>query len=495
MFRGYFRYFAAVSLNGIFMKENKLSQLLNSLSREEWKEFEKYLASPFFNSGRNYIPLLKLLKTKPGTFSGKIEEHEKLYTKLYPGKPFNKNVINTMLSGFTKMLEGYLIQKDYDSLSKNKKLALLRQLNYRNCDDLFAKESAAAIKNAGETPFDLDIIEFLHELQVLIVRSKYKTHFDKSIEPEVYKRSDYRFFVNYLWMLNEDRDQKVMRFVLNKKSDDRISSSVLKRINSGEVLAYVEKNYPWLTDTVGLIILCLTSRDIVRVKELYYKNYNLLQPYLALNVAYYVEGLIVDLITEGKRELVKDRHFLHRFILEKNLLVNNITKIMNTRVTENFLNTAFWCKEYSWINSFILKYSQTFADDMRESFLNYAKSCIFYGEGKYPEALKKLKLVGDAPYTMRLKMKEMEMQIFYEMKEPEHLYYSIDNYVKFKSFQFISEINRKIMESNISAFKELVNYSFGNKKSDPDFAAAKLMNAVPSQFGDWILEKISDMHG
>lgn len=136
------------------MKENKLCNRSIRFLGEEWKEFEKYLASPFFNSGRNYIPLLKLLKTKPGTFSGKIEEHEKLYTKLYPGKPFNKNVINTMLSGFTKMAED-LAQMDYDTFGEGKNIALLRQFEKRNFVNLLSKEVAILLKKNESKSFDL----------------------------------------------------------------------------------------------------------------------------------------------------------------------------------------------------------------------------------------------------------------------------------------------------------------------------------------------------
>jgi len=46
------------------MKKSKLKliQLLSSFTKEEFKEFEKFILSPYFNSSRNLHPLYLALK-------------------------------------------------------------------------------------------------------------------------------------------------------------------------------------------------------------------------------------------------------------------------------------------------------------------------------------------------------------------------------------------------------------------------------------------------
>jgi hypothetical protein len=41
------------------MNNTKIVQVLRSFSAEEFREFEKFTASPYFSRGRDLIPLLK----------------------------------------------------------------------------------------------------------------------------------------------------------------------------------------------------------------------------------------------------------------------------------------------------------------------------------------------------------------------------------------------------------------------------------------------------
>jgi len=51
------------------LKDSKLIKLLKNFNSEEFKEFEKFVASPFFSRGRDLLPLFKALKPfYPGFF-------------------------------------------------------------------------------------------------------------------------------------------------------------------------------------------------------------------------------------------------------------------------------------------------------------------------------------------------------------------------------------------------------------------------------------------
>ena len=108
------------------MKENKLLRLLRALSAEEWKAFEKFAASPYFNMGRNYLPLFRLLKAFVLKDNPVWPDDEKIYSNLFPGKLFNKSVAATMLSGFARLTEKFLVQLDYDTSAEGREVSLLR---------------------------------------------------------------------------------------------------------------------------------------------------------------------------------------------------------------------------------------------------------------------------------------------------------------------------------------------------------------------------------
>ncbi len=71
-------------------ERNILYKLLATFSDDEWKEFEKFVASPYFNKGRNFGSIMKLLRKHRPEFSSKELFKENLYKKLYPGKEYKR---------------------------------------------------------------------------------------------------------------------------------------------------------------------------------------------------------------------------------------------------------------------------------------------------------------------------------------------------------------------------------------------------------------------
>lgn len=487
----YFRYFHVTSLNGIFMKENKLFRILKSLSADEWKAFEKFAASPYFNMGRNYLPLLKFLKPIVLKNELLVPDNEKIYAKLYPGKPFNKSVMNTMLSGFTKLTESFLAQMDYDTFGEGKEIALLRQFEKRNFDDLLLKEVSVLMKKNETKLFDLHKLDFLKSIQDYIVRSTFKSIYDKKIESPVIRRADYSFFIFYLNMLNEERDLRVMKNMLNKNHPGRLSALVVKNIDSSYVLAYIEENYPYLSGTLGLLIRCFVSRDFYVIKKLFTENYHKLEPTMARNISYVIEGLLFDLLAEGKREYLAERHRFIKFCAENDLLVDKRTGIIPVQPVDNAVYYALWNKDYGWLFDFLNNYKKAFPDVLRGELTHYINLCLLYGNGLYAEALKEIRLIGGVPFIIKWRVRSLELQILFEMKDYDAVYFAIDNFQKFIRNETVSEQLDKMLKANLVAYRAFVKAYSGNNTDDFYSIAKKLKNEIPSQFGDWIMEKIS----
>lgn len=68
------------------LSQNNLVQILRTLSMEEMKELEKFAASPYFNKGRNHLPLLKAISEYSPDYDNAEFTKESIYDKLFPGK-------------------------------------------------------------------------------------------------------------------------------------------------------------------------------------------------------------------------------------------------------------------------------------------------------------------------------------------------------------------------------------------------------------------------
>lgn len=99
-------------------ERNSLFVLLSKFSDSEWNEFEKFVASPYFNNGRNYTALMKILRRNRPGFNSEELRKESLYRKLFPGKAYKESVMYSAFSRISKLAEEFLIQREMETDEK-----------------------------------------------------------------------------------------------------------------------------------------------------------------------------------------------------------------------------------------------------------------------------------------------------------------------------------------------------------------------------------------
>lgn len=94
------------------MKDTKLVTLLRTFSKQEMKDFEKFISSPYFSPQRNLMPLYRELKKYYPSFSSPDFTKEKIFKKLNPGKKFDSKKSNhylqVLVSEMTTLAEKFL---------------------------------------------------------------------------------------------------------------------------------------------------------------------------------------------------------------------------------------------------------------------------------------------------------------------------------------------------------------------------------------------------
>ena len=259
------------------------------------------------------------------------------------------------------------------------------------------------------------------------------------------------------------------------------------------MLSYIDENYPYLSGTLGLLIRCFVSRDFYVIKKLFTENYQKLEPTMARNISYVIEGLLFDLLAEGQREYLKERLLFIKFCIEKDLFVDKRTGMIPAQPVDNAIYYALWNKDYRWLSVFLDRYRTAFPDVLRGELIRYVNICLLYGEKKYTEALKEIKLIGNVPFIIKWRVRSLELQILFEIKDYDSVYFAIDNYQKFIKNETVSVQLDKMLKANIGAYKTFVKAYSENDSDECNSAVKKLRNEIPSQFGDWILEKISEL--
>ena len=91
------------------MKDLKLTSLLKTFSKQEIKDFEKYLQSPFLNTSGEYI--LKFFETVKKYYPGFDSDNftkQNIFKEIYPKEKYNDARMRKLTSETMKLIQDYL---------------------------------------------------------------------------------------------------------------------------------------------------------------------------------------------------------------------------------------------------------------------------------------------------------------------------------------------------------------------------------------------------
>jgi len=97
------------------MNNHKLIQVFETFDKKEWREFSKFVESPYFNTDKHCIRLMEILRkefAKKDDFQLSRTRLEKLFSK---NNPANASLLNVKLSLLTRLTEQFLTHQNLES--------------------------------------------------------------------------------------------------------------------------------------------------------------------------------------------------------------------------------------------------------------------------------------------------------------------------------------------------------------------------------------------
>lgn len=418
--------------------DNNLFAILRSLSESEWKEFEKFAASPFHNSGRNLLQVLKQLKRfRPGFDSPDLTK-EFLYRKLFPGRSYRASVINSSLSRLNAMAEDFLLQLGLrENRSMIKEKLLINQLGIRGIRKRAEKLIADVerqIKEKKEEPFDFTskkelVMEIASYYSVNNMRLKHLKYLDESRKYVIYSfLSEFFFF--------ESTEIAGYSIKQTDKNPD-FGKQIAKEIGYENIMRIVESNDKENFKFLNLYYLLMkaamhheSSENYFRFKDEAYKLLDDMTESMKRFVLNTLGVISSVYMISGKSEFRKESFEIKKKTIEENLFA--FSSSGNPKISE-FRSTfidALNEKEYEWAENFCKKFIQTISADERDNIRNYFESRLLYEKSDYDNALKLASRVNLNQITFKLDIKNLQAKIYYDTNSFEPLLSLIDSYSK-----------------------------------------------------------------
>lgn len=420
-------------------ERNSLYILLSTFSDAEWREFERFVASPYFNDGRNHSMLMKILSRNRPDFNSDELTKVAIYRKLFPGKPYKESVMYSTFSRISKLAEEYMIHKELESDEKFSRERLKLSAYARR--KLSAKAPALIEKLSGE----------LKAEKFKVTRSFNLKELAKEIASYYYEFDQRRLIPEYVhmilkyslcWYLTESSmfySSLISQKTYDKEeSENNISRKLRSCIDFEKALEILKEDDPEFASVLRMHYLSIKARDIpfddrayFELKELVFRMLGKMQAdykqYWLNNVAEICSMRFVAGDQKYKREAFEIR----KKTVEEDLFSYNSDGAIRLSEFRSTFTEALNVKELEWAEQFSAKYVSRLNPLYRKDAELYCSARIAYERNDIDKAIELLMKVNLDQVYYKLDIKNLLAKAYYDTGSVEPLHSLLNTYYQF----------------------------------------------------------------
>ena len=487
--------------HGKGLAENSLIRILRTLTREEWKDFGKFTASPFFNKGRNHTPLLEALTEFYPDFRDESLTKEYLYSKLFPGKAYKDSVIKSMLSRLDELAAEFLIQTAF---SKNDHLIKERLFIAEASDRGLKERSESLIRKTDKflSEKKTGVLDFLTVRDYLDSVCNHFVNFNERHELTE-RLFDYHsnivcaFLNEYLITEGSIYSQR------NFWSPESRRSSLFEMLDDGMIdlmLNAVKKRDPGkyaVLNSFNLLRLAMRSPEnddyYYDIKDFFYSNMDKFDVDFRKFMMNSLSVICTAKSVAGKQGFLMEAHKLRRKIYDDNLYLFSAHKRLRISEFRTAFIEALSLGETEWAEKYFEEYIHKIQPSERVSLTNYCRARLAHVRGDHDSALALAHRVRINQITFKLDMRNLVAQTYYSTESFEPLLSYLDAYSKLlENSRMQNEALRNSHANFVRFLRRLVNLRLKKKDDAESALLLEAVRKVPVSSKKWLMKRIEE---
>lgn len=466
-----------------------LIQFLKVFSKEEMREFSKFVSSPFHNNRNEVILFFEEVKKFYPEFNQPDFSKENIYSTLHPGRKYRDDIIRRMASNLLKLAEEFAAYKNFQKDRFYYEKNLLEFYSEKNVDKLFWKQHAKTENFIEEQPLrDPEYYRRLSEINEIELKYILK-------DDPTYKKSSYEKEMNNLWKYSLSAMLRLYGFAeyetyfFNKKYDLKYAVQLLKMAEDSK---YMNSKAVEMYS----LILKLYGPDknddmLFRVMNLIEENFSSFEKSECFS--FYVHLINYCNINKlaNDKEYVKVKFEIIKKIVEYDLVVQN--GVVDPGWFRGIFSMAFNAGEIKFAEEFIEKYKSLVAGNDKENVVKHVYANLSIYKKDYESALEYLSTSSYQHINDKWTVKQMYLTIYYEMNNYEQFSYAAD------SMKHLIKDEGSWNENLIIPIRNFINYLtklFKIKLGEKDIPLDELKREITDSkiiSRKWLLEKIDEL--
>lgn len=481
------------------MKDSRLLKILRSFSPKEMMLFEKFLTSPFHRSEKNcHSFFIQVKKFYPQFNSGKLT-YENLYSIMYPGKTYNKQVMWNLGSATEKMARKFLVQQ---ALRKNKfkeTSLLLGELKERKLTDNYLIALNELEKELGEEKLDFFYFENSSILEGSRIDYYYLVDKVKNMADSKLKDYEYHLLMYLRLIAGGVNDMNILERNYNIKFNVNIPLEFIKNTDILKFTGYAkQKNYKYnylieiYYHAISMVLIPADPVHFIKMRELFSRHASKFSVNEKRNMIFWLLNYCRQPKRSKEIDYVRVEFELNQFRLKEGLVFypeNQISKGLFNNIKNSALNAG----EIKWAEVFVSNYAEKLSPEVRLETVAFASAEIYFQMKEYEKVLKTLSRISFTEQSDKISARILIAQAFYELNEFETLLNYIDSSLHFMNKNITLSENRRGYFKQF--FKLLKKIILQKNKQDVSLNVVLKKDIISKETAEklWLVGKINEM--
>jgi len=473
------------------MDNNKLVKLLQTFTKKEWRDFGRFVESPYFNTDRQCVELLEILKKEMARNDGAPPTRERLEQLFLKKSKKDAAQFNVKLSLLTRLAEQFVAQQNYESQDLYKKHLLLEGLFQRDLRGHFEsvyKKNAKLHKSPEKVSPEFYRHKYLieHDFFTYVISGK-KWHVHENLQ-EINDTLDMAYIltkIDLFWAMAPFTK-------LYQKDYDFTSFEVLESMV--QLPHFVDNPIVRLYYT-AYQMMCSNEtsyfRELIELLRIYggmVKKMDLYNLYM-LSTNY-----CIDKTVNGYVDYHHEIYRLYRQMEEADLFLYK--EYIGIGMLKNVISGAVKIREFEWAEYIIEKYKDKIEPKIREDVYSYFSASLSFYQNDFEKTISYLSTVQSINSTFDVNIKFMLMKAYYE-QDADYSYYTEQVFRSFKVFIKQSKVHSKQSKEGYINSANIINNLYRIKHKEGRITLESVLKKMEEYEvlidKKWLTEKIEEL--
>jgi len=468
------------------MQRTQLAVVLRSFTKAEFREFGRFVNSPYFNNRGEVTRYYQALKEFFPQFNSELLTDKNMFSKVYPGKKYSGTLLRKLNSLMISRAMNFFAVSSFKENELEYNVKMLDRLREKKLDAMFEKRSKHLDELFAAAKHNFSYLESRYKY-TSILNGYYLSNNERSMVNNFQNELD-EFIEHFLGVsllmyirlgewgrnFNINFDLKFYEEVVNFFGKSQIKDVTIARIYYNMVMLLNNGDEKYFFELQK-------CRDIFEDKLSSIDDYNI--GIIMMQYCY-------KRVNKGDIEYRKHQHEITKYMLAKDLIpAGYVEPYFFTNVVRN----AAHIKEFEWAEKFINDYRIRLNPDFTGELSDFSFAMIEFSRGEYEKALKSLSKINLEMSNMKFEIKNILIMIYYELNYSEELISMIDTYRHYLNRdKALSDSIRRSGILFVNSVSELVKLKQKEKSGSVLKLKREISELQSSGLKEWIIKKAEE---